>query len=155
MYLLYRSIFRRIDVMYRFKGADGLPWWSPSQVRATVVCAMLICVRAWYCFVWYLLYQSILVTRQFLPVITADISTGHRKFCNYVTQTIINSSVPEIRNFSNSSHPLFVIVATHLPTSKDGSLSFGYLFRKLNLGPPARSCTNEHARTLLECWRFN
>ena len=37
--------------------------------------------------------------------------------CN-ATQTILIPSVPEIRNFLNSSHPLFVIVATHLPTSK-------------------------------------
>ena len=60
----------------------------------------------------------------------------------------------EIHNFSNSSHPLFVIVATHLPTSKGWKLKFGCLSRELNLGPPTRSCTNAHARTLRECWHW-
>ena len=70
------------------------------------------------------------------------------------TRTILNLSVPEIRNFSDSSHSLFVIVAIHLPTSKGWKLEFGCLFRELNLGSPARPCTNEHVRTLRECWRL-
>jgi len=38
------------------------------------------------------------------------------KFCN-VTQTILNPPGPEIRHYSHSSHPVFVIVDTHLPTT--------------------------------------
>jgi len=40
---------------------------------------------------------------------------------------ILNPVVSEFRIFANSSHQLFVIVATHLPTSKDGNLRFGCL----------------------------
>ena len=77
-----------------------------------------VCVRVLLCLVFILAVHL----SNCLPVITADI-TGHSKFCN-ATQTILNPSVPETRNFSSSSHPLFVIVVILIYRSrKDGSLS--------------------------------
>ena len=35
-----------IAVQRRIAGADGLPWWSPSQVLAAVIlCVQCVCVR--------------------------------------------------------------------------------------------------------------
>ena len=111
-----------------------------------------VCVRVLLCLVFIIAVH--LGNKVIFCALSPLTLQGTVNSCN-VTQTILNPSVPEIRNFSNSSRPLFVIVATHLPTPKGWKLEFGYLSRELNLGPPARSCTNEHARTLRECWRFN
>ena len=50
---------------YKFRGADGLPWWSPSQVLTTIysVCKCVCVYVCVYCFVWYLISRPILVTR--------------------------------------------------------------------------------------------
>jgi len=69
--------------------------------------------------VFIFIIAAYLGNKVIMPVrpITADIAiAGHSKFCN-VTQTILNHSVPEIRNFVNSSRVLFIIVVTHLLTS--------------------------------------
>ena len=124
---------------------------SSSQQLLRVQCVS-VCVRVLLCLVFIIavhLGNKVIIYP--LSPLTLQVTVNS---CN-ATQNILNPSVPEIRNFSNSSHPLFVIVATHLPTSKGRKLEFGSLCRELNLGPPARSCTNEHARTLRECWRFN
>ena len=68
---------------YRIRGADRLPWWSPSRVLATIfgVCSVevyALCVRVLLCLVFIMavhLCNEVL----FLPVITTDI-TGHGKF---------------------------------------------------------------------------
>ena len=58
--------------------------------------------------------------------------------CN-ATQTILNPSVPDIRNFSNSSHPLFVIVATHLSLAVcPGSWTSDLLHRHTRMNMHAR-----------------
>jgi hypothetical protein len=65
-------------VDHRLKGADGLPWWSPSQILASnyCVCSVWVCV----CVLIYLAF--IIAVRLgnkeifYHAVITADI-TGH------------------------------------------------------------------------------
>ena len=135
-----------------FVGADGLPWWSPSQVLANNydVCGVWVCVLLCLEFIIAVRLGNQVIFYPLSPL-TLQVTVNS---CN-ATQTILNSSVPEIRNFSNSSHLLFVVVATHSPTSKGWKLEFDCLSRELNLGPRAPSCTNEHARTLREGWRFN
>ena len=135
-----------------FAGTDGLPWWSPSQVLANNygVCGGWVCVLLCLVFIIAVHLGNMVIFYPLSPL-TLQVTVNS---CN-ATQTILNPSVPEIRNFSNSSHPLFVLVATHLPTSKGWKLEFGCLSRELNLGLSAPSCTNEHARTLREGWRFN
>ena len=40
---------------HQIRGADGLPWWSPNQVLATIcgVCSVEVC-ECVYCFAWCL-----------------------------------------------------------------------------------------------------
>ena len=76
-------VTRHIVAIKRIRGADGLPWWSPSQVLTTIYCVCSVCMRVYvrvYCFVRYLISRPILVTSYyFSPVITADI-TSHSNF---------------------------------------------------------------------------
>ena len=117
----------------RIVGAGGIPWWSPRQVLATNYCVcsvyVYVCVEL-LCLVFIIaVHLGNKVILYPLSPLTLQVTVDS---CN-ATQTILNSSVPEIRNFSNSSHPLLVIVATHLLTSKGWKLVFGCLSRELNL----------------------
>jgi len=76
----------------------------------------LLCVRVCLLCLVFILVAHHGNKVNYLPVITTGI-TDHSKFCK-VTQTILNPHVPETWNCSNSCHPLFVVVATHLPTLK-------------------------------------
>ena len=68
-----------------------------------------MCVRALLCLVFILAVNlGNKVTFYPLSPLTLQVTVNS---CN-ATQTILNPSVPEICNFSNSSHPLFVIVNT-------------------------------------------
>ena len=135
----------------RRRGWSSLVVTQPS-ISHQLLCMQCMCV--WNCFLVFIIAAHLGNKVIFYPLspLTLQVTVTS---CN-ATQTILNPSVSEICNFfPNSSHPLFVIVATHLPTSKGWKLELGCLSRELNIRPPARSCTNEHARTLQECWRFN
>ena len=74
-----------------FLGGHSAKYWPPIIVYAVCEC---VCVLLCLVFIIAVRLGNKIIL---LPVITADI-TGHSKFCN-VTQTTLNPSVPEIRNF--------------------------------------------------------
>jgi len=55
-----------------------------------------------------------------------------------------NKEICNTADITYHSHSLFVIVDTNLPTSNNGSLSFGCQSRELNLGP--ESWNHGHAQ---------
>ena len=119
-----RLVTRHMSIVVKrwIAGADGLPWWSSSQVLANNngVCGVWVCVLLCQVFIKAVHLGNKVIFYPLSPL-TLQVTVNS---CN-ATQTLLNPSVPEIRNFfQNSSHPLFVIVATHLPTSKEWKPEF-------------------------------
>jgi len=80
----------------RYRGADGIPLWSPSQVPAANFCVCkCMCVRVTALSGIY--YSG---SCNYLPVNTAD-AAGYSKFDN-VTQTILSPCVPAAGDWSDS-----------------------------------------------------
>ena len=96
-----------------YVGADGLPWWSPSQVLTAIycVCSVRVCMRVYvrvYCFVIYLISRSILVA---IATIFHQLSPRTLQVtvisCN-ATQTILCPSVLEtIRHLRQQLPPVY------------------------------------------------
>ena len=138
-------------------GAVGLPWWSsPSQVPANIygVCGVWVCLLL--CLVIIIavpLGNKVIFNPLSLLPLQATVNS-----CNS-TQIILKISVPEIRHlahFSNISQPLFVIVATHLSTSKGWKPQFGLCPGSWTSDlPHGHARMNMHARNLREGWLFN
>ena len=108
-------VTRHIVAIKRIRGADGLPWWSPSQVLTTIYCVCSVCMRVYvrvYCFVRYLISRPILVTSYyFSPVITADI-TSHSNFLQCHTDHFTSLCAGDHPQ-SSTAVTHCVLVATH------------------------------------------
>ena len=127
--IITRLVTRHMSIVVKrwIAGADGLPWWSSSQVLANNygVCGVWVCVLLCLIFIIAVHLGNKVIVYPLSPL-TLQVTVNS---CN-ATQTILNHSVPEICKFSNGSHPLFVIVATHLPTSKGWKPEFSCLSRE-------------------------
>ena len=107
--------------------ADGLPWWSLSQVLVTKLCVCSVCV--WVCVLLCLVF--IIAVRLGNKVIFYQLSSLTLQVTN--SQYILQCHTDHFKSLCarypqlvlNSSHPLCVIVATHLPTSKGWKPEFG------------------------------
>ena len=91
----YAPYVNRSEAMNRRRG------WSSLVVTQQItghqlLCVQCVCECVCVCVLLCLVFIISVPLGNFLPIITAYI-TVHSKFCK-VTQTILNPSVPEIRN---------------------------------------------------------
>ena len=74
--MIYAFVTRHKVAILRYRGADGIPWWSPTPVLATNYC---VCNASVYCFSGIYYRSPSWEQGNFLSVITTG-TTGHSKF---------------------------------------------------------------------------